>query len=366
MTEHIFTIQPDKSLVEMHEERFTTEDEFQDLLGRYPSLLAGAQVNSERPRRWLLVKREMGIASEKDPTDRWSLDHLFLDQEAIPTLVEVKRSTDTRIRREVVGQVLDYAANAVVHWSIDQICDAYASTCIEDGVNPDDRLFEFLENESTIDDFWAKAKTNLQAGKIRMLFVADVIPKELRRIIEFLNEQMDPAEVLGIELRHFVGHDVKTLVPRVIGQTAAAELKKAAGSPGSRLPNLTQEQLQQIAEGKGTESTYRSLVQKLSAIFSRSSTSKSTISFLARVSDARNGSVFSLEPGDSSPVEGIRFYAYLRRISELAKLEQEDVLRLLPPSELDDPEWGGGRYRGYTSEQGLDEILERIREHSVH
>jgi hypothetical protein len=33
------------------------------------------------------------------------------DQNAVPTLVEVKRSSDTRIRREVVGQMLDYAAN---------------------------------------------------------------------------------------------------------------------------------------------------------------------------------------------------------------------------------------------------------------
>ena len=32
----------------------------------------------------------------------------------MPTLVEVKRSSDTRIRREVVGQMLHYAANAVV------------------------------------------------------------------------------------------------------------------------------------------------------------------------------------------------------------------------------------------------------------
>jgi len=38
-----------------------------------------------------------------------------LDQDAIPTIVEVKRSTDTRIRREVVGQMLGYAANAVVY-----------------------------------------------------------------------------------------------------------------------------------------------------------------------------------------------------------------------------------------------------------
>jgi hypothetical protein len=36
----------------------------------------------------------------------------------------------------------------------------------------------------------ALAKDNLQAGKIRMLFVADEIPKELRRIVEFLLEQL--------------------------------------------------------------------------------------------------------------------------------------------------------------------------------
>ncbi|MCO6480232.1 MAG: hypothetical protein J5I94_26570 [Phaeodactylibacter sp.] len=49
------------------------------------------------------------------------MDHLFVDQDAIPTLVEVKRSTDTRIRREVVGQILDYAANAALFWPIERL-----------------------------------------------------------------------------------------------------------------------------------------------------------------------------------------------------------------------------------------------------
>jgi hypothetical protein len=39
----------------------------------------------------------------------------------VPTLVEVKRSSDTRIRREVVGQMLDYAANAVVYWPLERL-----------------------------------------------------------------------------------------------------------------------------------------------------------------------------------------------------------------------------------------------------
>ena len=63
----------------------------------------------------------MPLASEEDGAGRWSVGHLFLDQDSIPTIVEVKRSTDTRIRREVVGQMLAYAANAVVHWPVDRL-----------------------------------------------------------------------------------------------------------------------------------------------------------------------------------------------------------------------------------------------------
>ena len=53
-----------------------------------------------------------------------------------------------------------------------------------------------------------------------MLFVADAIPSELQRIVEFLNTQMDPAEVLAVEIRHYSGEGQKILVPRVYGQKA--------------------------------------------------------------------------------------------------------------------------------------------------
>jgi hypothetical protein len=59
-----------------------------------------------------------------------------------------------------------------------------------------------------------------------MVFVADIIPKELRRIVEFLNSQMSSAEVLAVEIRQYVGQGLKTLVPRVIGLTAEAEARK--------------------------------------------------------------------------------------------------------------------------------------------
>lgn len=76
------------------------------------------------------------------------------------------------------------------------------------------------------DKFWETVHTNLKAGKIRLLLVADIIPKEMQRIIEFLNEQMSPCEILGLEIKQFLGQDLKTLVPRVIGATISAKNQK--------------------------------------------------------------------------------------------------------------------------------------------
>ena len=117
MKDKIFLIDHNRELRALEMQPYDSEDLLQRLLSDYPDLLAGYQMNEADPRRWLLVAREMGIADEPSAADRRSLDHLFLDQDGVPTLIEVKRASDTRIRREVVGQMFDYAANALLHWS---------------------------------------------------------------------------------------------------------------------------------------------------------------------------------------------------------------------------------------------------------
>jgi hypothetical protein len=225
----IFLIQDNGALVEMSEQKYDSEDLLQALLEKYPNLLAGDQIDSESPRRWLLISREFGVPAEEDGGVRWSLDHLFLDQDAIPTLVEVKRSSDTRIRREVVGQMLDYAANGVVYWPVETIIAKFEGRCEKSGLDAEQELIESLGVESEYDTFWQNVKTNLQAGKVRLVFVADEIPAELRRIVEFLNNQMDPAEVLAVEISQYVAEGLKTLVPRVFGQTEEARKRKSGG-----------------------------------------------------------------------------------------------------------------------------------------
>ena len=53
----------------------------------------------------LLIRREQPIADRKNGSGCWSLDHLFVTRDGIPVLVELKRAADTRLRREVIGQM---------------------------------------------------------------------------------------------------------------------------------------------------------------------------------------------------------------------------------------------------------------------
>jgi hypothetical protein len=156
MSSGMFLIQADGQLVEMSEQPYSSEDLLQELLAKYPNLMAGDQINNLVPRRWLLISREASLPSEENGSNRWSVDHLFLDQDAIPTLVEVKQSSNTDIRRKVVGQMLDYAANAVVYWPIDVIIQMFESTCRARDLDPEMILQEFLGVTSDPEDFWQK------------------------------------------------------------------------------------------------------------------------------------------------------------------------------------------------------------------
>ena len=99
----IFLLRDGGGLVRMRELPYDSEGLLQGLLARYPDPLAGDQIAGGEPCRRLLVLREVDVPGEEDGAGG-SLNHLFIGQDAVPTLVEVKRSSDTRIRREVVGR----------------------------------------------------------------------------------------------------------------------------------------------------------------------------------------------------------------------------------------------------------------------
>lgn len=275
----IFVLSSENRLTRLDQADYDSEDLLQRLLADHPDLIAAAfGIDS-----LLLVRREAGVPDGQGGVDRWSLDHLFLDTAGVPILVEVKRASDTRARREVVAQMLDYAANGVAYWPISKIVEAFKATCAEAGEPYEERLAAFLPEGADEEGFWRQVESNLTAGRIRMVFLADRIPKELRRIVEFLNEQMRPAEVLAIEIEQYLSRDgLRTLVPRVLGATERAQAVKAVND---RPEETEEEWLAALQDTHGPEA--RDRADQMLAWFR-------SAGFLAEITHSRDAISFSL------------------------------------------------------------------------
>ena len=101
-------------LIEMDEQPFAAEKDLQRYLEAHPELLSAEAAEDDR-RSWLLVRREMGVADREDAGDRWSVDHLFVDQDAIPTFVEVKRSSNMKA---VLSAATTATTALALRWSV--------------------------------------------------------------------------------------------------------------------------------------------------------------------------------------------------------------------------------------------------------
>ena len=204
----------------MREEVFQAESVLERLLAESPAMLAGDDDSSTR--RLLLLGRT---------DDQAGPDYVFLDQEGIPTLVEVTRSGDPDASRELVGQMVDFVANVIAYQDPAALRAMLEARCRVEGRDVQDVLHEDLGVDMEPRHFWEHVRVNMSVGRMRLIFAADAIPAPLQRIVEFLNEQMSPTEVLALEIRQYVDEAGRqhTLVTRVFGWTAAAQRRKGRG-----------------------------------------------------------------------------------------------------------------------------------------
>jgi len=322
----IFLLNDEGNLQRVPRCHYESEELLQSLIEKHPDLLAGDQMGGEESVRFILVKREAGIPDGDGNSDRWSIDHILLDQFGVPTLVEVKRS------REVVGQLLEYAANIDIYWPPNKI----RSLAVEQhgGADELDRaIVELLcldpevDVANSVETYWLQVEDNFRNGKLRLLFVADELPREVRRIIEFLNSKMMDIEVLGVELRQYVGNSLRAMVPRIIGQTEAIRRTKSVRNT----PTKHTSQNEMI-------STCPSEVQPfISELVNEATLRGMTVywgvkGFSLRASD-QTGKLHSFfycfPPGVNGPTPVIEGYlAPILRGTELGKLLEDELLKV--------------------------------------
>lgn len=133
------------------------------------------------------------------------------------TLVECKLASNPQIRREVVGQMFDYASRL---WKMD--VEDFAAKWLartSRSLNLDEADGEFSVRESLA--------RNLADGRFRIVLAVDAINPALKRMIEYLNAMAGPeTSVIAVEYSRLKQGSVEILMPHVYGQELA-EAKSA-------------------------------------------------------------------------------------------------------------------------------------------
>ncbi len=206
----------------------TLEGSLQKLIEDYPQIIPGAQINpgSDDPPRFVVLCREM-------PVSGFSVDLLLVDQYGVPTIVETKLAENPDSRRAVIGQLLEYAANAVEMWGNGRIREKATEYWSKKGKSLDDVIAELLEDEEAdVEGFWDEVEHNLHFRRLRLILIGDKLRPEVQRTIEFLNQELRNVEFLGLQITCYgKGEDELVIVPRLVGQTqttAAKERKSKA------------------------------------------------------------------------------------------------------------------------------------------
>lgn len=193
------------------------EDALQSIFENYPEILPGHQIaaGADDPPRFVLLRREMPVGSS------WSLDHLYVDQYGIPTLVETKLSQNPESRREVIGQIVEYAASADSTWTSTLIRERSSRYWQDRGETLENVLEREFGPDLDIEAFWSLVDTALRQHNLRLIIAADELRPEVRRMIEYLNKEMRNAQVLGLELECYAEDDHSVILsPHLIGQSS--------------------------------------------------------------------------------------------------------------------------------------------------
>lgn len=224
----VYAINNDGSTEEMSGIHCKNEDlELQRILESNPDLIPGDQINPTDPRRWLVVKREMPVPDPSTGDNRWSIDLFFVDQDAMPTFIECKRYNDTRAKREVVGQMLDYAANGHYYWSKDEMRTFAEQAAEKNGISLEEEIKRLQPEEpESVDGFFQHVQDNLREGQVRLVFFMEESPPELKSVVDFLNKQMERSEVLLVEARQYEHKGTKIVTPILFGFTEEARQVK--------------------------------------------------------------------------------------------------------------------------------------------
>lgn len=201
-----------------------SEAALQQLLHDHPSCLPIAEIDP-------LFANPVPICMELN-TNAGPIDNLLVTATGLPVLVECKLWRNPEGRREVVGQILDYAKE-LTRWSASDLQREVARRVKRDG-NPILHLLREAGHEIDEVSFNDALTHNLRRGRFLLLIVGDGIREGVEAIAEYLQVHAGLHFSLGlVEMPMYRTDDGQRLiVPRVLARTTLITREVIAAPEG--------------------------------------------------------------------------------------------------------------------------------------
>lgn len=188
-----------------------SEAELQALVHAHPSCLPIAEIDP-------MFANPVPICTELS-TPAGPIDNLLVTPSGLPVLVECKLWRNPEARREVVGQILDYAKE-LSRWTSSDIQREVRRRLGREG----DPVLELMRGTGhSVDeiDFSEALSINLRRGRFLLLIVGDGIREGVEAIAEYLQAHAGLHFSLGlVEMPIYeIPDGARVVVPRVLART---------------------------------------------------------------------------------------------------------------------------------------------------
>lgn len=196
-------LQIDSTITTLKEDNFKEELALQVLIEKHPELIPSDEIIGNPS--FFLIQREF-------PVSTGYIDHLFIDQTMVPTIVETKVN-NPEIRRKIIGQGYEYLTSLSFELTGKQIVE-YAKHYWKDQYSTE------VQKRLELKDLDPKEiDKNLKKPRFRLIFAADFIPRELRKFVEFINNANRGIDVYAVQIEQFLLDDKKIISVSTWGPT---------------------------------------------------------------------------------------------------------------------------------------------------
>jgi hypothetical protein len=208
------------------------EEILRRLLDTHPDLVLRSATADDQL-RLLPVSRDMAADDPPEP-GALPVERVYVDSQGVPLLVGVQVAPHPPADGNALLRLLDRLAGELPRWRNGRLRER---VLVGHGYSDEAELLSrTLDWRGGAGTFWARVESHLAREHVRVVLVADRLPDELARVVEFLDGRLREVELRAVEVSLYGSGDVTALVPRTTSAGSKAAEARHAAPPVATTP----------------------------------------------------------------------------------------------------------------------------------